>query len=496
MSSPTSERGNAKRPAHRTRRRAFTPQEEARAHTIRTWRRVGTVLCGVLLAGGAVVGLLLSARPSVSAVENRMLTTFPAFSWDAFWSGSYFEDVALWYSDTYPVREQMVQANKALDALHGIPTQTQMIGGTRQADELPPIDDATAQSQAADDPSAASTQSANDPSPTGAQGSGDTQTGTAAQARERTQVEVPSDEAVAEAVQAQITEGLYVKGDAAYNVYYFSQEAVQGYADMLNTLAATFGNGTTLYSMVVPTSAAVVLPDEEAASLGGTNQADALKYFYSLYDPSVVAVDVMDILRAHANEYIYFRTDHHWTSRGSYWGYAAFCEQKGIAPEGLDELRYQNMGDFLGSYYYELNSDAMAANPDYLEVWYPNATNELTLYDTDGSTQTYPIVSDFSDQDALSKDMTLIMGDQPLEHIQNPKLSDGSSCLVIKDSFADSLVPFLVDHYQSIWIADFRYFEGSYADLVTTNSIDDVLVLNSISLAGGGAVAPSILGRL
>lgn len=69
-------------------------------------------------------------------------------------------------------------------------------------------------------------------------------------------------------------------------------------------------------------------------------------------------------------------------------------------------------------------------------------------------------------KDAFGKSMTHIMGDQPLERIDNPTLSDGSSCLVIKDSFADSFVPWLVDHYQTVWVADFRYFEGSYKSLI------------------------------
>ena len=171
------------------------------------------------------------------------------------------------------------------------------------------------------------------------------------------------------------------------------------------------------------------------------------------------------------------------------------CE-KGIKPVNRDTLEYKNMGDFLGSFYFELNSEAMAANPDYYDAWYPKSTNKLTLFDTDGSQAEYEIITDTSNTDAFGKSMTHIMGDQPLERIDNPTLSDGSSCLVIKDSFADSFVPWLVDHYQTVWVADFRYFEGSYKSLIKDNNIKDIIVLNNIALAGGGAVAPAILGRL
>ena len=301
---------------------------------------------------------------------------------------------------------------------------------------------------------------------------------------------------MAAAVQSQITDGLFIKGDAAYNIYYFSQEAVDAYADAINTLAAELKDQATVYSIVVPNSSGVMLSDQEVKDIGGTNQTDALNYFYSKYDESVQDVDVMSLLKKHTDEYLYYRTDHHWTTLGSYYGYEAFCNKKGIKAENRDDMKYKNMGDYLGSFYSQLNSEAMAANPDYMDAWYPNATNELTLYNTDGTTEQYEIVTDTSNLDAFSKGLTHIMGDQPLEKITNPKLSDGSSCLVIKDSFGDSFAPWLVDNYQTVWIADFRYFEGSYKELVKENDIKDVIVLNNISLAGGGVVAPSILGKL
>lgn len=473
-SQTTKPNGTAKQPASGTRRKKkLTPLQREQMRALATCKHISVVVCAALLGCGAVAGLLLFARPSISMLENRTLTVFPAITWSSFWDGSFFSDVSLWYSDTYPTREQMVSANKTLEALHGLPTETQMIGGTKQADELPPVEQSSSESQS----SSNSTKSSQ-------------------KTQEHEKVEVPDQEAVAAAVQNQITDGLYIKGDAVYNVYYFSQEAVEEYADMLNQLAEAFGKDTTVYSVVVPNSSGVMLSEDEAKALGGTNQEDALKYFYSLYNPNVIAVDTMASLKKHDDEYLFFRTDHHWTALGAYYGYVAFCKEKDIEPEDLDDLKYQNMGDFLGSYYLELNSDAMAANPDQMEAWYPNDTNELTLYDTDGSSDTYPIVSDNSNMSPLEKGMTFIMGDQPLEKITNPKVSDGSSVLVIKDSFGDFFVPWLVDNYETIWVADFRYFEGTYLDLVEENEIKDVIVLNNISLAGGGVVAPSILGKL
>ena len=464
----------AKRPAkaappakvkrRRLARPRLSPEQRERVGSISRARHIGVVATAVALACGTIVGALLFARPTTSEVERRTLTAMPSFGWGSFWDGSFLSDLSLWYSDTYPGREQLVSTNRTLEALHGIKTQTQVVGTTKQADELPPADESKDDSRE--------------------------------DKKDRGPVKVPTEEEMAAAIQDQITDGLYVKGDAAFNIYYFSQEAVGDYADAINTLASDLKGQAQVYSVVVPNASGVVLSEQEIKDLGGTNQEDALRYFYSLYDDSVRSVDTISELKKHADEYIYYRTDHHWTALGSYYGYVAFCKERGTTPGKLDDMKYLNIGDFLGSFASQLNSAEMEANPDYLEAWIPRSTNKLTLYDTDGSKEQYEIVTDMSNEGPYGKSLAFIMGDQPLEEINNPKLDDGSSCLVIKDSFGDTFVPYLVDDYQTIWVADFRYFEGGYIDFVRDHDIKDVIVVNNISLAGGGTVAPAILGKL
>ena len=236
---------------------------------------------------------------------------------------------------------------------------------------------------------------------------------------------------------------------------------------------------------------------EEVKELGGTNQVDAIEYLYSLYDSGVHPVDVAPKLREHTDDYIYFRTDHHWTALGAYYGYEAFCEEKGIDAEDRDDMEYLNMGDFLGSFYSQLSSAAMAANPDYVEAWVPNGTNEMRLWDEDGIvSDDYNVITDTSEWDITGKTMAFIMGDQALQRIDNPAIDDGSACLLIKDSYGDFLAPWLVDHYQTVYVGDFRYFQGNIDDFVRENDIDDLIFCNNVSLAGGGVAGPAILGRL
>lgn len=458
----------SQQPRRQARRKGLSDEQRAQVRKIGRYRRIGVLSTGALLAFFAFVGLLFFARPTTSTVERRNLSAFPDFTFDSFLDGSYTSDIALWYSDTYPLREAMVKTDQALDGFHGIKTDTQMVGTAKQADELPPADSGKKDDETADAEN---------------------------KKKERKQVEVPTAEEMAAAVQDQIVNGLYVKGDSAYSIYYFSQEAVQEYADAINTAAEELKGQSEVYSIVVPNSSGILLSDEEVKSLGGTNQVDAIDYFYSLYNDDVHSIDTVTPLKEHASEYIFYRTDHHWTALGAYYAYQAFCREKGITPENKDDLKYANYGDFLGSYYTELGSAEMEAHPDTVEAWIPNGTNTLTLYE-DGTESQFEVITDTTDWPITEKTMCFIMGDQQLEKIENPNITDGSSCMVVKDSFGDFLVPWLVDHYQTVWVADFRYFPGNIKDFCFENDVKDLIIESNISLAGGGAFGPAILGRL
>ena len=66
------------------------------------YRLIGCLLGVVLLIFGALLGILIPLRPSVSEVENRTLTKFPEFTLETFLNGEFFSDVSTWYSDTFP----------------------------------------------------------------------------------------------------------------------------------------------------------------------------------------------------------------------------------------------------------------------------------------------------------------------------------------------------------------------------------------------------------
>ena len=77
------------------------------------------------------------------------------------------------------------------------------------------------------------------------------------------------------------------------------------------------------------------------------------------------------------------------------------------------------------------------------------------------------------------------MGDNPYTVIENPDLTDGSACIVVKESFGNAFVPFLVDHYQTVYVVDYRYYTGSITALARSKGVSDVLFVNNLSAIRG-----------
>ena len=244
-------------PQARPRRTPPRRRPSRKSRILAKWRRRSVNGFLIIIALGFVVGLLFFARPSTSALENRELTKFPTLTWEGFLDGSFTNDLSLWFADTYPLRDPLVSLDKWLESLYGIQGDERMIGGNVAADELPvPDDDANEAEQPAT----------------------------------REVVEPPTEEAMAQDIQNQIMNGLYVSNGAAYSIYYFSQEAVQGYAAAINACAQELDDQAKVYSVLAPNSSAV-LDDATRERLGGTDMQQAIAYFNSLYDPSVGTVD-------------------------------------------------------------------------------------------------------------------------------------------------------------------------------------------------------------
>ncbi len=391
------------------------------------------IFTGVLVVC-CLIGLAFFARPTVSEAEKRELTKFPEFTLQSFLSGEYTAQISLWFADTYPLREPMINANAAINQLYGIKNE-QIVGGGN-ADDIP-------------------------------SGPSDVEFN-------------PTDNGGGTGI-----EGLYLNGNTAYQLYFFNQQNSNSYVALINSFASEIDGRAKVYNMIAPLHSEIALSDATISKYGASSCDAAIKYMYSNLSSKVTPVDVTPSLRAHNDEYLYFRTDHHWTARGAYYAYVEFCKQKGIEPTPLTDYQRVQFDGFLGTFYdnKELNHPtAMKNDPDYVEAFVPIGTNDAFIYDSDGSKLAeYSVVSSKTGNRPGNKYLCFIGGDQPLTEIHNPQINDGSSIVVIKESYGNAFVPFLVDSYQHVYVIDYRHWEGKLADFVVENEIDDVLFLNVVN---------------
>ena len=197
-------------------------------------------------------------------------------------------------------------------------------------------------------------------------------------------------------------------------------------------------------------------------------------------------VDVRDTLMDHNDEYIYYKTDHHWTSAGACLAYDVWSERTGGEAETEDGLVKKVVSDkFRGSLY----SKILDADSAYDEIW----TYGLQKDDAFGSKDCTVTIDEKQQLDSIYDDEMLqkkdkyayfLSGNYGQVHIQNQKAASkakGKNILIIKDSFANSFVPFATQDYENIYMVDLRYYNGDMKSYLQEHNITDVLVLYNIS---------------
>lgn len=273
-------------------------------------------------------------------------------------------------------------------------------------------------------------------------------------------------------------------GDTAYELYSYSEKAGEKYAEAINKAAASLKGKTKVYDVLIPLSSGITLPDRLYGEISSSSQKKALQTLAEKMSKDVTVVNPYENLMKHRDEYIYFRTDHHWTADGAYYAYEELCKAAGILPVSRESRESEDFEGFLGSFYKDTGeSKKLKENPDTVRAYYPvSEETSLTYTTTDGKSNSWKVIWDVTDYGSSMKYSTFIAGDNPYTFIKNEALSDGSCCVVVKESFGNALVPFLVDHYEKIYVVDYRYWEGDLTELAVEKKADDLIFLNNLSM--------------
>lgn len=170
------------------------------------------------------------------------------------------------------------------------------------------------------------------------------------------------------------------------------------------------------------------------------------------------------------DETAYYRTDHHWTAQGAYQAYQLWCDFHHEEPLPLSSFDLQTVSQ---EFYGTLSSKipGLPLSPDTIEI--PTVSETVTVT-ADGN------IIPFYDREALSKKdqyRVFLAGNHGITVIENPEKPDGDTLLIVKDSFANSFVPYLVGHYKTILLLDERYAIVGVSDLAAQYQADEIAIV-------------------
>lgn len=394
--------------------------------------------------------------------ENRQLKTRPKLTLSGLLDGNYFIAYREYYADTFPGREGLMEKNTTLNAFY-------YFTGLADKDDAQLVVDfngnGAQHGEALKDPDA-------------------TQPSGEASSTEPTEEDVPKVTEPQAAVE-QLGSVIFV-GDRAMDVPYGDTTKIKRYAAAVNGLADLLGSDVKTFSMPVPNAA-----EFYAGSDWNTGHYSQKAMFQTLREnlgANVTYVDAYSEIAKHTDEYIYFRTDHHWTHQGAYYAYNALGKAAGFTPEPMSSFK-GNEGqweNFVGSMYTYLagypQSQILKDNPDTVYYWKPIANCETYYYSNTNLNDGILMGTICTIREEVdNKYLTFMGGDHPVTIVTTD--TEGPVIMVIKESYGNALISWLTNNYSKIILIDPREYFAKSSDIdlkafAESQGVDQLLVIN------------------
>jgi hypothetical protein len=425
--------------------------------------RIGNVLQIVFFIGFLVTGTVFlhvfHGTATNSELENRALAPFPAFSLRTMASGAFFRQLENYAADHIGFRDPLVRTSQFISSLQGMKGSESAVIVSSNANNTGTGEAVGASPSAQQAPAP----TAGPPSPGPLAASPQHDAGSAKPAPDE---------------KGNVQGKVLVLGDRAMNLFTYNAAAGQAYAEAINRIQAELDKADSppvKSSVLLAPTAAEFVRSAKLRSLSDS-QRKAIDDVYGSIDATVTKVDALSAMSLHAQEQIYFRTDHHWTAAGAYYAYAAFMEARGMRAVPLTAYETGEIPDFLGSLYASTLNRQLAAHPDRIVYYKPYVTHSYTVHYSGALTM--PLI-DLSHAKKKNKYRIFLSGDRPWGHIVTANTGNDRRLAVIKDSYGNALVPFLLPHYSEIFVVDPRQFAESLVPFIREHRIQEILYVNN-----------------
>lgn len=242
-------------------------------------------------------------------------------------------------------------------------------------------------------------------------------------------------------------------------------------------------------SLILAPSSSYILADKLPPAAPFADEGALTDKVFDAIGGSANIIDIRPTLLEHNDEYIYYRTDHHWTTDGAYLAYCDFAAAMGFTPFDTQSVEPVTVENFLGTTY----SKSLWHNTVADEIKYYPLDNRMDIYTLDmdrniESTQTVGLY-DTAKFDVRDKYAAFLYSNNALSRIYG---NGTGKVLVIKDSYANCFVPFLTANYEQIDVVDLRGLKSNVEFLIEQNDYDQILLLYSFQSFSGLGDDPNI----
>lgn len=222
--------------------------------------------------------------------------------------------------------------------------------------------------------------------------------------------------------------------------------------------------------MLVPTS---VYINQDRVPKYNTNYDEKKTFDYYIKNLDVDFIDVRDSFFKNKDDYLYYGTDHHWTTKGAYLAYLEYCKFAGISP---NHYSFSSVNQHFYGTLYSKVLDRFLPYDTILKV--DDQTKYKVYFDDSGKSS--DSLYNYQYLNKKDKYSFFLDNNHSLIRIENLNTTSNHSILIIKDSYANSFIPLLAPHYQYIHVIDPRYYHASISEYLKENKIENVLFLYNI----------------
>jgi hypothetical protein len=216
------------------------------------------------------------------------------------------------------------------------------------------------------------------------------------------------------------------------------------------------------------------------------DQGKVLDDMASVMYGDVNYINLRSTFEKHRGEYLFFKSDFHWTQLAAYYTYCEYAKSIGLTPTPLSAFEDRVLTtEFIGLTNHYAKDDRVNTFYDTLHAYMPRKKHTYTIYyDAEKNIKGQYDTCVHTNIETYS---CFLIGDQPYAEIVVPENDQSKVALVIKESSGNAFVPFLIEHYGKIIVIDPRHIDIDIRPLVKNEGVDDIILFATASTSNGDA---------